>query len=203
MNQSSDLTVVEYIKVSSPFILLFVTLVLVPFIKRAHNSWKTFFELSTSVKIEALNYLLNPEISKNTLKLLTHKIKMRDFRLHEDIELSKKAIAFYYEPTGHSSSFSRTLLKAKGLYKSNNGIVKVFASGLFLNIFLFILGFGAIVWGLYMLSTKPQFLSDSVFSFSILLAGFLTSLTASILAYQYVIIIKGVRTFNAYKPNLS
>jgi len=183
MNQNAAFTIVEYIKVLSPFIVLFITLILAPSIKRIYNSWKTFFELSTSVKIEALNYLLNPEVSKNTLKTLTHKIKMRDFKLHEDIELSKKAIAFYYEPTSYSSSFSRVLLRAKGLYKSNNGIVEVFAGGIFISILFFILGFGAIVWGLSMLSTKSQVLSDWVFSFSILTSGFLTVLTASTAAY--------------------
>nr|WP_216092502.1 hypothetical protein [Enterobacter cloacae complex sp.]QVQ60276.1 hypothetical protein [Enterobacter cloacae complex sp.] len=48
---------VEFLKMLSPFIILAISTILIPWIKRFYSSYISFFSLPTSKKIEAIEYI--------------------------------------------------------------------------------------------------------------------------------------------------
>lgn len=59
---------VEFFKMLSPFIILAISVILIPWIKRIYSSYMSFFSLPTSRKIEELEYVNGYRKSSNTLK---------------------------------------------------------------------------------------------------------------------------------------
>lgn len=201
MKQMATLNGIEYLKLFSPFILLFITLIVVPLVKRKYDSWKTFFELPTNKKVDALEYLSNPELGTNALKALTHKIKMRDYRLHEDLDLSRKIVSYYYEAGGKNVRFSRCLLKGQGLYKSVKGNISINSKMVWGAILFGLVGVMEILWGVNELYKNPQNIPDYTFCFALIFTGFFTLFIAVIVIYQAFFITLGKMAFNDYNPH--
>lgn len=111
-----DKEYVEFLKMLSPFIILIISTVLIPRIKTLYSSYISFFSLSTSKKIEIIDYINEYKKSSNTLGKLKHRIMISDYKLHEDTELSKCVISFFYEDIGKNGYFAKSLLRTKGLY---------------------------------------------------------------------------------------
>lgn len=61
---------VEFLKMLSPFIILAISTILIPWIKRFYSSYISFFSLPTSKKIEAIEYINGYKKSSNTLEKL-------------------------------------------------------------------------------------------------------------------------------------
>ncbi|KTQ46827.1 hypothetical protein [Enterobacter cancerogenus] len=77
---------VEFLKMLSPFIILAISTILIPWIKRFYSSYISFFSLPTSKKIEAIEYINGYKKSSNTLEKLKHKIIISDYKLHENTD---------------------------------------------------------------------------------------------------------------------
>ncbi|EPR0422770.1 hypothetical protein ACUZIT_004367 [Enterobacter hormaechei] len=107
---------IEFFKILSPFIILTISVILIPLIKKLYYSYVSFFSLPTNKKIEAMEYISEYKESSNTLKKLKHKIIINDYKLHENTDFSKCVISFYYENIIRNEYFSKSLLRIKGLY---------------------------------------------------------------------------------------
>ncbi|HHA1259671.1 TPA: hypothetical protein ACOEEM_004379 [Enterobacter asburiae] len=189
---------VEFFKMLSPFIILAISVILIPWIKRIYSSYISFFSLPTSRKIEALEYVNGYKKSSNTLKKIKHKIIMSDYKLHEDTELSKCIISFYYEDLSDNGYFSKSLLRIKGMYIFEKNRIYVNVKNV-----LFALAFWLFTFLTYYLSydfstDSNSGLPNAVFSISLIAAAVFYTCIMMIVSTRFISILKNKKRFNRY-----
>ena len=193
-----DKEYVEFFKMLSPFIILAISTILIPRLKRFYSSYISFFSLPTNKKIEAIEYINSYKKSSNTLEKLKHKIIISDYKLHEDTELSKCIISFYYEDISDNGYFSMSLLRIKGMYFFENKRIYVNVKNV-----LFALVFWLFTFLTYYLSYDfskdwNNSLPDAVFSISIIVAAVLYTCLMMIVSTRFISILKNKKRFNKY-----
>lgn len=181
----------------TPFVILLITFVIIPVIKRKIDESKTFFELPTQVQIEAIDYISKYEKSKASLKSIHHKMKMEGYRLSENMTFSEKIIKFYYLDKSKNARFSRTLLKAQGIYKIKEDSISIRYSSLFLLLFFIVATFYLFFFGFVTFNYRLSFLLN-FFSIVLMGLGFLYAYVVGFIAYQYIVFYRGKNRFNEF-----
>ncbi|MFL9148386.1 hypothetical protein AB9E65_05970 [Escherichia coli] len=189
---------IEIFKILSPFIILTISVILIPLMKKFYSSYISFFSLPTSKKIEGIEYINGYKKSSSTLEKLKHKIIINDYKLHEDTNFSKWVISFYYEDIGKNGYFSKSLLRAKGLYVIANNSINVNIKNT-----LFALAFWLLTFCLYYLSYyfSPGLnngLANAVLAISLIVSALFYTCIMLIISSRFISIVLNKKRFNEY-----
>lgn len=193
-----DKEYVEFLKILSPFIILVISAVLTPWIKKFYSSYISFFSLPTSRKIEAMEYINGYKKSSNTLKKLKHKIIMSDYKLHEDTEISKCIISFYYEGISDNGYFSKSMLRIKGMYLIENKRIYVNVKNVFLALAFWLFTFLTYYLAYDFSADWNNGLPNAVFSVSLLVAAVFYTFIMMVVSTIFISILKDKKRFNNY-----
>lgn len=113
----------DFFKVASPFIILAITTVIIPYLRNRSNLRKTFFDLPAAEQIAAIEYVKSYKPETKSLSALAHKIKMEGYKLDKDKDFSGKLICFYYNDQSKNRRFSKKVLKVRGMYSYDEGTI--------------------------------------------------------------------------------
>lgn len=192
----------EFFKVASPFIILIITTVVIPYVKNRSNLKKTFFDLPAAEQIDAIDYIKNYNAEKKSLSVLAHKIKMKGYKLDEDKDFSSKLICFYYNNQSSNRGFCETLLKMRGMYSYNNGIITFKRSQV-----LFLLGIialsGISYWSWHIFYNPNSASTSLIFSYILLSFIIAQALLIIPLVYRTLRIYFNKRRFNKFNQSLA
>lgn len=188
----------EFFKMLSPFIILAISTILIPWIKRFYSSYISFFSLPTDKKIEAMDYISGYKASSNTIEKLKHKIIISDYKLHEDTELSKCVIGFFYEDVSKNGYFAKSLLRIKGLYVIESGNIYVNVKNV-----LFAMAFWLFTLFTYYLAFKMSVyldkgLPNAILAISIIVAAVSYTCIMMIVSIRFISVLKNKKRFNKY-----
>lgn len=123
---------------------------------------------------------------------------MSDYKLHEDTELSKCIISFYYEDLSDNGYFSKSLLRIKGMYFFEKNRIYVNVKNV-----LFALAFWLFTFLTYYLSYDfstdwNSGLPNAVFSISLIAAAVFYTCIMMIVSTRFISILKNKKRFNRY-----
>lgn len=188
----------EFFKILSPFIILAISAILIPWIKRFYSSYISFFSLPTSKKIEAIEYINAYKESSNTMEKLKHKIIISDYKLHDNAELSKCVIGFFYEDISKNGYFAKSLLRIKGLYFIENAQIYVNVKNV-----LFALAFWLFTFFTYYLAYDfsvdwNNAFPNAIFSISLIVAAVFYTCIMMIVSTRFISVLKNKKRFNKY-----
>ncbi len=188
----------EWFKILSPFITFVISVILIPLMKKFYSSYVSFFSLPTSKKIEAIEYINRYKKSSNTLEKLKHKIIISDYKLHEDTDFSKWVINFYYEDINKNSYFSKSLLRAKGLYVIVNKRITVNIRNTFFVIAFWLLTFFIYYVTYYFSSGLGNGIANAVFTITLIVSAIFYTCMMLIVSSRFISIILNKKRFNEY-----
>lgn len=195
------MTASEIFKISTPFIILIISALVIPLLKRGNELRKTFFELSAGVKTEAIDYLLNYKETNQPLKTLSHKIKMEGYKLDKDVKFSTKIIKFYYYDRSKNARFCRNLLKARGMYSVNEAKIS-FRPAMYLGLLIFSLAAAFQIWfGHKIYNPDATGIVDALPSFSLVAGGVVYACVVSYVIIQCIVIKVSKKRFNDFDEN--
>ena len=189
---------VEFLKMLSPFIILAISTILIPWIKRFYSSYISFFSLPTSKKIEAIEYINGYKKSSNTLEKLKHKIIISDYKLHENTELSKCVISFFYEDISKNGYFAKSLLRIKGLYVIENGRIRVNVGNVLFALAFWLFTFFTYYLAYYFSADWNKGLPNAIFPFSLIVAAVFYTFLIMIVSTRFISVLKNKKRFNKY-----
>jgi len=193
----------DIFKAATPFIILLITALVIPLLKRGNESRKTFFELPTGVKIEAIDYILAYKHTAHPLKSLSHQIKMEGYKLDNEVDFSSKVIKFYYNNRSKNARFCRNLLKARGMYSVDKARI-AFKSSMFACLIMFYgLAFAQVFFGYKLYNPNATGIINAIPSYSLVLGGVAYACVVLLITYQCIVIGVSKRRFNKFKENLS
>lgn len=197
------MTVSEIFKVTTPFIILIISALVIPLLKRGNESRKTFFELPADVKTEAIDYLLKYKETNQPMKTLSHKIKMEGYKLDEDVKFSTKVIKFYYHDRSKNARFCRNVLKARGMYSVNEAKI-YFRPSMYLGLLIFSLAAAFQIWfGHIIYNPDAPGIVDVIPSFSLVASGVAYACVVSYIIIQCIVIKVSKERFNKFGENRS
>jgi len=195
------MTASEIFKISTPFIILIISALVIPLLKRGNELRKTFFELSAGVKNEAIDYLLNYKETNQPLKTLSHKIKMEGYKLDKDVKFSTKIIKFYYHDRSKNARFCRNVLKARGMYSVNEAKIS-FRPAMYLSLLIFSLIAAFQIWfGHKIYNPDSTGIVDALPSFSLVAGGVVYACVVSYIIIQCIVIKVSKKRFNDFDEN--
>ena len=195
------MTASEIFKISTPFIILIISALVIPLMKRGNELRKTFFELSAGVKTEAIDYLLNYKETNQPLKTLSHKIKMEGYKLDKDVKFSTKIIKFYYHNRSKNARFCRNVLKARGTYSVNEAKIS-FRPAMYLGLLIFSLAAAFQIWfGHKIYNPDATGIVDALPSFSLIAGGVVYACVVSYIIIQCIVIQVSKKRFNDFDEN--
>ncbi|EPN3521443.1 hypothetical protein ACTW1T_000277 [Cronobacter sakazakii] len=192
---------IELLRMTTPFILLVINIICVPWLKKRYYSWLTFFSLPTNQQIDAIDYLQVTKTPSSSMENLKHKIKMHGFKLHEDVFLSKCIIRLYYENKSKNGYLAKNLIRARGMYSVKDDMLHVNWAWLFPLVFF---GFFSMVgfyfsYKLFIISGVNK--SNLVPAWSLLLLGIVYGFIFFNFTCQFVSILLGKGRFNKLIKN--
>lgn len=197
------MTASEIFKISTPFIILIISALIIPLLKRGNELRKTFFELPAGVKTEAIDYLLNYEETNQPMKTLSHKIKMEGYKLDKDVKFSTKVIKFYYHDRSKNARFCRNILKARGMYSVNEAKIS-FRPAMYLGLLIFSLAAAFQIWfGHKIYNPDAPGIVDVIPSFSLVASGVAYACVVSYIIIQCIVIKVSKERFNEFGENRS
>jgi len=195
------MTASEIFKISTPFIILIISVLFIPLLKRGNELRKTFFELSAGVKTEAIDYLLNYKDTNQPLKTLSHKIKMEGYKLDKDVKFSTKIIKFYYHDRSKNARFCRNVLKARGMYSVNEAKIS-FRPAMYLGLLFFSLAAAFQIWfGHKIYNPDATGIVDALPSFSLVAGGIVYACIVFYIIIQCIVIKVSKKRFNDFDEN--
>jgi len=193
----------DIFKAATPFIILMITALVIPILKRGNELRKTFFELPTGVKIEAIDYILAYKHTQHPLKSLSHKIKMEGYKLDKDVDFSSKVIKFYYSNRSKNSRFCRNLLKSRGMYSVDKVKIAFKPVMLFFLVIFSVLAFVQFILAFRFYNPNVTGIINAIPSVSLVIGGVVYAGVVLLITYQCIIIGFSKKRFNEFKENLS
>lgn len=189
---------IEFFKITSPFIMLAISWIIKPLIMKFYSSWVSFFSLPTNEKIEAIEYINGFKKSSNTIKKLKHTMRISDYKLHENTDFSRCVIGFYYADRSKNAYFSKSLLRAKGLYVFDCGRISINGRNVLFAIAFWIFTF--LVYGLTyeVLHDWRHSVANAVFSTSLIIASVCYTLLMFTITSRFISIVSNIKRFNRY-----
>lgn len=192
----------EIFKVASPFIILIITTVIIPYVKNRSNLKKTFFDLPAAEQIDAIDYIKSYQPETKSLSVLAHRIKMKGYKLDEDKDFSSKLICFYYNNQSKNRRFSEKVLKIRGMYSYDKG--KITFNGLHVLFLLCIIALPCVSFWVWYTFYNP-ISSSTVLTFSFMLLSIIIVQAFLIipLVYRTLNIFINKRRFNKFNQSLA
>lgn len=189
---------IEFFKILSPFIILTISVILIPLMKKFYSSYVSFFSLPTSKKIEGIEYINGYKKRSCTLEKLKHKIIINDYKLHEDTNFSKWVINFYYEDINKNGYFSKSLLRAKGLYVITNNSINVNIKNTLFAVVFWLLTFCLYYLSYYFSPGLNNGLTNAVLAISLIVSTLFYTCIMLIISRRFISIISNKKRFNEY-----
>lgn len=195
------MTASEIFKISTPFIILIISALVIPLLKRGSELRKTFFELPAAVKTEAIDYILNYKETSQPMKTVSHKIKMEGYKLDKDVRFSRKVIEFYYQDRSKNARFCRNVLKARGVYSVNEAKI-AFRPSMYLGLLIFSLAGAFQVWfGHKIYNPDAPGIVNAIPSYSLVAGGVVYACVLFYIIIQCIIIKVSKKRFNDFEEN--
>lgn len=193
-----DKEYIEIFKTLSPFIILAITHLLTPRIKTLYSSYISFFSLPTSKKIEAIEYINEYKKSSNTLEKLKHRMMISDYKLHEDTELSKCVISFFYEDIGKNGYFAKSLLRAKGLYVYEDKGISINVRNILVALAFWFLAIAVYALAYHFSPDLNNGMPNAILAISLIVSTVFYMGMMLILSSRFISIISNKKRFNNY-----
>lgn len=132
------------------------------------------------------------------MEKLKHKIIISDHKLHEDTELSKCVISFFYEDISKNGYFAKSLLRIKGLYVIENSRIRVSVKNV-----LFALAFWLYTFFTYFLAycfsaDWNKGLPNAIFPTSLIIAAVFYTCIMMLVSTRFISFLKNKKRFNKY-----
>ncbi|MFT4270840.1 MAG: hypothetical protein QM578_07510 [Pantoea sp.] len=192
----------ETIKTLTTIITPLLTLIIIPLVKKIASIKKTFFSLPTEKKIEAIDYILTYSSSENPLKKLKHEIKMGDFKLHSNINLSIKIIRFYADDYFNNIGLAKTLLLAKGIYIYRDDKIKIRKATLLVPLIFAALSVFMLYSSVILFNSKDGITSNLISAYVLLSCGLAYLFFTLLFLHSFSTIIWNKRKFNKFSSKI-